>query len=116
MRSEISEPKHWRSPSTRSVSQRASRAKPRPTRAIETIPVEAVDAAFASESVPSEAVRGTNGREDGAERMLLSTSTPEESTIANLDLISSLSAQLSLLETQHDQLVELLAQAQSTRR
>ncbi len=98
MRKEISEPQHWRAKSSGNSSW-SSRRKSEG----HTLPLaaEAVDAAFAEEDSPLQEEPGS--QPDPA--------APEQPSYG--DLISSLTEQLELLETQRDQLQQLLAQARS---
>ncbi|NOY42644.1 MAG: hypothetical protein GXP26_12520 [Planctomycetes bacterium] len=107
MRREINEPKHWRSQAAGSATQGSCWAGRRHSHSATALPAEAVDAAFASESVTVEAVRGSRRDMQAAE------TTSEKSSPGRPDLISSLSTQLTMLEAQHEQLSRLLAQAQN---
>ncbi len=112
MRSEINEPKHWRSQTTGTATQGASWAGRRHSHSAKALPAEAVDAAFALDSTELdstevEAMRGSRRDMQPAE------TTSEVSALEHPDLISSLATQLTMLEAQHEQLSRLLAQAQN---
>ncbi len=109
MRHEISEPKNWRSRSAADASKDSCWAGRRRANSTAPLPADAVDAAFASGPAEVEAVRGSR-------RDLWTTAETEDdkATVDCPDLISSLSAQMALLEAQHEQLSRLLEQAKTT--
>ena len=84
MREEISEPKHWRSSTRRRRIEATSNS-------LAYLPREAVDAAFAEESISAE---------------------PESDL--QKDLLQNISTQLGMLKAQQEHLQQLLAQAQES--
>lgn len=115
MREELSEPRHWRS-RTRSDSwfdQRQSVS--RSAGSIPALPADAVDAAFADDSISVEPVRGSR-RDLATPKLPAEEPRPQVAEARGQgELLQSLSAQLAMLDAQRAQLQTLLAQAQNNR-
>ncbi len=117
MREEISEPQQWRSSRLRSSEVNSSWAARRkmPEQISEAMPAlaeEAIDAAFAEESIGVEPVRGSR-RDLASLRTAAQTSpTGQSQTPEGSSLLHDISAQLAMLQTQQEHLQRLLDQAQ----
>jgi len=118
MREEISEPQQWRSHTRRKSGESGSSwlsRRPLATagsEAIESLPLEAVDAVFAEESNHVEPMSGS--RRDMISRKSTGTAAAVESlqSAEGSDLLQNLSTQLDMLKTQQEHLQKLLSQVQ----
>jgi len=116
MREEICEPQQWRAHSrgkalvTGSKGTRCQAAVPR-SDLIASLPLEAVDAVFAEDSLVLETVRGSR-RDLIAQKTAGSVAVMEQmEPAADNDLLQNLSAQLAMLKAQQEHLQELLIRA-----
>lgn len=113
MREDISEPQHWRH--SNRVGSVAGAYWSARRQASAPLSPEAVDAAFADESIRVEPIRGS--RRDPVSDSATDVLEPSRASAQNdgSDLVQSISAQLAMLEAQREQLQRLLAQAQDSR-
>jgi len=118
MREEISEPQQWRSHTRKKSGESGSSWFSRrqmataESEAIESLPLEAVDAVFADELNHVEPMSGSrrdmvSHKPSGSEAVVESMQSTEGS-----DLLKNLSTQLDMLKTQQEHLQKLLSQAQ----
>lgn len=111
MREEMSEPQQWRSSRLSGAEQNSSwtvrrKASERTQESTPALANEAVDAAFADESIVMESVRGS--RRD----LVTQGSNASAKTPGSDNLLQDISTQLAMLQTQQEHLQQLLDQVQ----
>jgi len=119
MREEISEPQQWRSHTRGKAATTGYWGSRRQTVGlgsdlVASMPLEAVDAVFAEDSIQVESVRGSRRDLVSQEPTGATVAEQMQSSEGN-DLLQNLSAQLAMLKTQQEHLQDLLTQARDVR-